>query len=982
MKRTVIVLLIGVILLAIPMDSAHVMGSTPESIHLQQGPLTPSADPGVTIDFAPYIVLEMNGGDITARGSLWSEILNSSGIISRVVDVSDVLNTPKVLDRVLMILIDASVGSGSGAIISQTLIDLLIRKDISLILTGRSAWILHRLRDVVPPSQAVPATTVLLESAEFAGAAIMHSPNPLIVGASLTTETGLVIPEDETQTELSRLVDLTDASPSSIAALRYDSMPLDIFLYSPEDPTKLTSTGQDLIENVIAFSTALRESETAIAFSNQQTSAGSLLEGGFSYLHEPTLSATYYAVHSARSILSGSAWTSWVSQNANLAQSVLETLIVDFGAESGFLTSVTEGVVNCMSTGQGLWLISTMGLSAQFDVSEVVSYLSSRQIADGGFEDDITTTYHVTEALHASGDLSSIDTMGLETWLRSLVIDGGKTSDPDLWGAIGSNPTSLSPTSDYAVKYLKSLEFLGKAHADPDKLTSWILTRTAIGDGSFRNSHNPDEELITGTASALTTMEILGTLSASNITAGLSWFTLNQLDSGGFGMKPKALDLVAKTRETSRVALCLKLLSETGGGLASGILSFLSSVRTDVGFEGMDILPSLMWTSWILSANRFSHSSGVVDIELASEYINNFIKWTQYPTWENITTLVAPEYLVSQYRTKSVWTQYFGAVVSKSLGIGFSSSVISEAILYLSQAQYMTGHYRPTSLMGSAHVQHSVAAIETLFLLDELDNIPYRAALESAMLSEYSSGSWDSTGWFLEPFAGSQEAIDYLTTRAALRLGIVTPTMAAEIAATVQARVQYTDLLALSFSVATLSLLNSSSFSVNLESIDRSQVLSALRTAFFAAGWYNSSLLRQPVFTESVLKMVSILGLRPNLRNISGSTLTTSASSTVLLGSSLDIGVSITSPTNTHSVLVNMFDEWTLFENVADSDTLSVSIPSSANILGQATVFVILMDWSSSRAFDTFTVTVDGTILGSLDLDTPTIKMGELINGS
>jgi prenyltransferase beta subunit len=909
----------------------------------------------------PSIVLEMAGGDITPHGDTWSQMLNTSGIMNSLLDVSDVLSDPDTITGVTVMLVDASVGSGNGATVSQTTIDLLIRRDITLILMGRSAWILHRLRDAGPPSLVAPATTVLLESAEFAGAAFMITPNTLTVGNSLTSESGIMIPVDQTQTELSRIVDLTGATPSNVASLRHDSFPLDVFLFAPENPSQLTTTGEGLLENIIAFSSALRESGTASAVANQQASAGSLLAGGFRYQHEPTMASTYYAVHSARSLLSSSEWNTWLADNDELVQSVLETLIVDFGFETGFRTSVTEGIINCMSTAQGLWLITTMGLSAQFTVAEITTFLSPRQDVDGGFENDLTTTYHVAEALHASGELGSIDTTDLEDWLRSLVIDGSKTSNPDLWGSIGYNPASLSPTNDNAIKYLRSLDFIGKAHPDPAKLTSWILTRTANGDGSFQNSPNPDEEFVTGTASAISSMELLGTLSSSNRTLGLTWLSVNQLETGGFGMKPKVSDLVAKTRESSRVSMCLNLLSETDGGLANGIRSFLNLIRTDVGFEGMDLLPSLMWSSWMLSINRFSHSSGAVDTDLAESYLSGFGPWT---------------------RTKSVWTQYFGALAMQALGIDFSPDMVSEMILYLSQAQFMTGHYRPTSLMGTAHVQHSVAAIETLFLLDELSTIPYRIALESAMLSEYSSGSWDSTGWFLQPFAGSQEAIDFLSTRAAIRLGIVTSTMANEIAASVQARIQYTDLFALSYSVATLSLLNTSSFSIDLESIDRSQVLSALRSSSIAASWYNSSFQRQPIFTEGVLKMVSILGLRPSYLDVTGCTLTTTTGPTVSLGSTLDVDVSITSASSTHSVMVHAFNQWTLFENVMNSDTLSVPIPASVTALGQEEIFVIVNDWGLSKAFDTFSVMVNGVIVGSLNLDTSTAKMGELVNGT
>ncbi|MFW9813939.1 MAG: hypothetical protein ACFFF9_15865 [Candidatus Thorarchaeota archaeon] len=982
MKRMLIVLVLALILLATPVKTTEPQ-SFGNRMPLQYGLDTPAANPGVYIDAAPYVVLEMAGGGIAPHGTDWSQLLNGSGIMSQVMDISDVISNPDSMARVSVVLVDASLGSGDGALVSQELIDLLIREDMSLILTGRSSWILHRLRDASPPSLAASATTVLLEAAEFAGVAFMINPNTLAVGASLTTETAIMIPVDEIQTELGRIVDLTGAAPSSVASLRYDSYPLDVFLFAPEDPTQLTATGKGLLENIIAYTTALRESGIANTLAGRQAGSGSLLEGGFSYPHEPTVASTYYAVHSVKSLLTGSEWNTWVADNDELVLSVLESLLVDFGTESGFRTSLTEGIINCMSTAQGLWLITTMDLNSQFMVSEVVSYIESRQDIEGGFENDISTTFHATEALHAAGQLGNIDTTTLETWLRSLVIDGSKTSNPDLWGAISYNPTSLSPTNDYAIKYLRSLEFLGKAHPDPDKLTSWIVTRTANGDGSFRNSQNPDEEYVTGTSSALSSMQILGTLSTSNRTTGLTWFSTNQLNSGGFGMKQKVSDLVAKTRESSRVALSLNLMGETGGSLATGLLSYIDSIRTGVGFEGMDLLPSLMWSSWMLSINRLVHSSGTVDTDLVEAYLEGFeTQWRQYPSWGNLTALNAPEYLITQYRTKSVWTQFFGALAMESLGLDFSPNIVSEMILYLSQAQYMTGHFRPTSLMGTPHVQHSVAAIETLFMLDELDTIPYRPALESAMLSEYSSGSWESTGWFLEPFAGCQEAIDFLTTRAALRLSIVTPTMASEIAATVQARIQYTDLFALSFSVATLSLLNTSSFSVSLESIDRSQVLSALRSSSIASSWYNSTIPRQPVITESVLRMVSILGLRPSSLDIVGSTLTASTGATVSLGSDLTLDVTIGSPGSSHSVMIHAFDQWILFENVLDTDSLSIPVPTSETFLGPEEVYAIVSDWGASRAFDSLSVIVEGTLTGSFILGSSTVKIGENINGS
>jgi len=657
-------------------------------------------------------------------------------------------------------------------------------------------------------------------------------------------------------------------------------------------------------------------------------------------------------------------------------------MMVDYGTETGFMTSSVDAIVDIQSTAQGLYLVGTMGLDAEFPVSEIVEYLGSRQAGDGGFDNYITTTYYVTEALAVSGQLSEISTYDLELWLRSLVVDGSKTSDPDLWGAIGSDPTSISPRTNYAAEYLRSLSFIGMAHPDPAKLTNWILTRTSVGDGSFRNTNGPDEELVTGTASALATMQRLGTLDTENKTASLAWFSNNQLGSGGFGMKTATNDLVAKTRETSRVALCLESLGETSSALASGIAFFVQSITTEVGFETMDMLPSLMWTSWLLESSRLTHATPVVDLQLAADYLNGFEFLTVYPFWLNLTTVSAPEYGFNQYRTRSVWTQFFGVSSARSLGIDLDSSLVSDITLYLSQSQYITGHYRPTSIMGTAHIQHSVAAVETLFLLDELDTIPYRAALETDILSEYSSGSWDSTGWILEPYAGFQEAIDYLSTRAAIRLGIVTPTMAAEIAASIETRIQYTDLLALSMDVSTLSLLHASDFSNNLDSVDTSTILSALRSSHFSDGWFNSSKIWQPAYTQSILKMVSILGLRCELHDTPGVGLSSSTSATAELGSTLDISISISSSEPSHTVVVNAFGETTLFTNVANSDTLSLPVPSSLESLGAWDVFVMVKDWESSRAFDKLDVQVVGSLEGSLSLDSPIIKMGEIINGT
>ncbi|TFG95616.1 hypothetical protein E4H12_12915, partial [Candidatus Thorarchaeota archaeon] len=619
-----------------------------------------SADPGLVISANPYIVLELTGGDISSHGSDWSALLNSFGVSNILYTTSDVLTNPTLIHNAPEIIIDGSLGSSSGTHVSQTIVDLLIREDIPLILTGQSAWLLHQLSGRSPSAMTAPVATTLTSTPEYAGAVFLSQPVPISIGSTLSTEVGLVLPIDTIQTEMSRLVNLTGSTSSVTAPLRYDSWPLDIFLFGYENPTLLTSSGEGLFENTVAYCSAIRETVTVNELVKHQAAEAAILGGGFTYPHAPLLVSTYYAVHSAQSILDGTAWTNWVTDNTPLVRSILNTLMFDYGSETGFKTSTADGIVNTPSTAQGLWTLTTMGFSGEFPVSEIVEYLSSRQEVAGGFDNYISTTFYVTEALAVSGQLSAISTYDLELWLRSLVIDGSKTSDPDLWGSIGSNPTSISPCTNYAVEYLRSLAFIGKAHPDPAKLTGHILTRTAVGDGSFKNTNSADEEVVTGTASALASMQILGTLNSQNKTAGLQWFSNNQIVSGGFGMKTAANDLVAKDRETSRVASCLATLNETSGLIASGISNFFDSVTTEVGFEAMDNLPSLMWTKWLLDTSRLAHASPSIDLDLALEYLNGFATMRVYPFWSNLTTVSTPEYGLNQYRTKSVWTQFFG----------------------------------------------------------------------------------------------------------------------------------------------------------------------------------------------------------------------------------------------------------------------------------------------------------------------------------
>jgi len=953
---------------------------TDKSTNELEGQEILSADTGVSISPTHFIVLELIGGDIPSHGSAWISLLNSLGIANELHTTGAILGDPSILDSVTAIILDGSLGSSSGSQVSQTVVDLLIQKDLPMILTGRSTWLFHRLSGRGLPSVTAPVATTLTDTPEYAGAVFLTQPNPLTLSAILSSESGLALPISEVQTDMSRLVNLTGSSSSTLAPLRYDSWPLDAFLFAFEDPAQLTSNGEGLFENTLAFCNALRETSTAERLAETQVDGSELLAGGFSYPHAPILVSTYYAVHSANDLLDGIDWTNWVTANTPLVRSILNSLMVDYGAETGFMTSAADGIVGLPSTAQGLWIISTLGLSGEFPVSEIVNYLSSRQDVEGGFDNYISTTFYVTEALATIGQLGTISTYDLELWLRSLVIDGSKTSDPDLWGSIGSNPSSISPCTNYAVEYLRSLSYLGKAHPDPGKLTSWILTRTAVGDGSFRNTNSLDEEVVTGTASALAAMDILGTLSLQNKTSGLQWFENNQLPSGGFGMKDAINDLVAKGRETSRVVSCLKELGETLGGIATSINAFIDFITTDIGFESMDTLPSLMWSMWLLETSRLSHSLSV-DHAIAQDYLNAFAAMRIYPYWSNLTTVSASEYGLNQYRPKSVWTQFFGVASFDALGIDLDPSLIPDITLYISQSQYMTGHYRPTSFMGTAHMQHSVAAIETLYLLDELDTISYRTALETAVLSEYSSGVWDSTGWTLEPFAGFQEAIDFLSTRAALRLGILSSTMATEIASSIESRIQYTDLVALSMDVATLSLLHSA-FSVNLDSVDTSSVLSALRSSHFTNGWFNNTVQWQPVFTQIVLKMVSILGLRCQLFDITGTTLSASSDTTAQLGSTISISVSISSSISTHTLIVDAFGESFLYANVANSDSLLLTIPSSLSTLGTLNISIMVRDWGLSRAFDHLSIQVEGKLDGSIILDTPVVKMGEKINGT
>ncbi|MHA1481700.1 MAG: prenyltransferase/squalene oxidase repeat-containing protein, partial [Candidatus Thorarchaeota archaeon] len=668
-------------------------------------------------------------------------------------------------------------------------------------------------------------------------------------------------------------------------------------------------------------------------------------------------------------LLNSTEWASWRADHQTLIQDLLTDLYVDQGSTAEFMDFATAGYTGLQVTAQGLWLVDVMELPSQFNKSKLAAYLSGEQ-TDGGFSDNVITTFHVTEALSESGYLGSIDTSELSTWLSDCLITSGETSDPDRWGAVGKNPTSIDPRNSYAIGYLQSLSMLGQSHNDPVKLTNWIMTRTANPDGSFSNSLTAYMEPVKGTASALSSMEIMGTLGTTDKTAGLTWFQNNQLDSGGFGWLGDGEDLAGKTEETSLVALSLDLLSETEGTLAVGIIEFVGDIETPVGFEGIELLPSMLWGSWLSQSARFSHSGNQVDADVVSEYLDYFSDLRAYPSWSNLTVYNTPENGWDQYRTKSVWFQYLGLSMAEYVNYQLSSEIEADAEGFIVLSQYFTGHFRPATASGTAHMQHSAAAVEALYMLDSLDSMNYRSALETEVMNDYSAGSWSATGWTLNPFAGTQQAIDWLSTRTALRLGLIDSAMASEISAVINSRIQYEDLWALSRDVATLALLNQA-FSVNLEAIDGQLVLDALGPTPFADGWFNSSKLWQPVFTADVLEMLSILGLRIDICDASGNAISASVVGIPEIGSAMDIAVIINSPDSVHSLYVNAFDQWTLFDDVSNTDTVSIPVLDDYSALGPVNISFMIWNYGNSRGYDLAETSISGSFTGDLTIETP-----------
>ena len=939
-----------------------------------------AADPGLATDLGIYVIIDLPGSTIPSHSSSLSSLLTDKGILHVQYNLTEVLLAPTLLNDAQALIIDPSCGSNDGSAVTEEFITLLVRTDLPTILVGRAAWLVHRLRQTSPPLTTASIERQLNTTPEFNGAVFLSQPSSLTIGSLLTTETGLILPVHEIQAERSRLIDLTGTTtPAVLSPLRYESWPLDLFLFGPEDPTQWTGTGKGLFVNTLAYATALRETSLANIFQSVQSKEGQTLAGGLHHSHTPSLEGTYLAVHTVHDLKDFASFSIWRSDNQALVQNILARLYADFGIEAGFAESVFDSTVTVDTTAMGLWLVTLMGLESQFNSTKLTFYLSSRQSVEGGFSNHMTTTYHVIEALSESGGFGTIDTDSLESWLRSCVVDGD-TGSPENWGGVAKNPTNGESHNIYSSQYVVSLLMLGKTHTDPAKLTEWIL-ETSIGDGSFQDTIGADMHITRGTASALATMSVLGTLDLSNRTLGLAWFSANQLPSGGYGMGLASDDIVGKTWAAAEVAICLKKLESITGPIVTGLLSYINAIQSKAGFELMEEVPSLMWSFWLSEVNRLAHT-GMVDNELMTYYLQGFEGNTliQYPGHSNLTILIAPEYDNQQYYLSGVWAQFFGVGLADSNFITLSPSQVSSITFYLSMRQATTGHYKP-SVLGTPHMQYTIAAVETLFQLNEMDTIWYRTAIESQVLSSYSSGSWSSVGWDLAPFVGVQSAIDFFCTRLALRLGLVTSIMATEIANVIEARFQYTDLWSLSWDVRTLALLNTSGFLTSLDSIDSDSILSTLRSAFSDA-WFNSSTWWQPVFTEGVLDMVSTLGLRPRMNEVEGCTISATIPSSVQLGDTLELTVSITSTQPTHSVFINAFNSWTLFENVAGLDTLSLSVPSDIDAIGPQDISLMVWNWGMSRAFDSKTVDVLGSIEGSLIVHTPVIVRGNPILGT
>jgi prenyltransferase beta subunit len=933
---------------------------------------------GTSVSMGDYLVIEASGQNIPENGMAISEQLTERGLSVQIVDIGDIMIQHNLVKQAPVLILDASLGSDQGTAIGQEIISLLIKYDRPIVLLGNACWLVHRFRGDSQAAKTAPVETDLLFSSSQAGAVFFSSPHPMTNRSPLTTES-LNLPVDQPQTERSRLVNLTQAQKNdALPFLRYESWPLDSFMVGMEDPLHWTVEGTSFLVNIIAYAAAMSESVLSRTIADLQSEG--TFAGGFAYPHTSTMDATYHAVRMADNLLNNSRWNEWINTHSSQITTILDSMFSDFGAEAGFGPNSWSSTVSLTDTANGLWIVEVCGLDAEFPTSELVSYITSRQETDGGFGNAVDVTYYATEALSAANSLPNIDLQELSYWLEDCEITSADApSQPEKWGGIARNPSSSSPTNLYAMYCLLARELISNPHND-QKLIEWILD-TSNQDGSFSNSLSPGDSMVQGTASALISLEVKGQLSSANRTNGLAWLELNQLDSGGFGVDNKSSDILAKTSETSLVSLTLKWLEEKTNILGLNILDYLQSIETTIGFELMEPAASLMWSSYMSKASRYAHAGGIVDVDGMNSYQAMFSSWSIYPPFGNFSTAHAPEYLIDQYWTTSTWTQLFGAKLSDEIEAFLSPSVESAVVQYIQQCEYNGDHYRQKAMSFDRRMQFTVAAIETLYLLDRLDAIQYRASIENLIMSEYSEGTWDSSDWNLRPFAGTQSAIDHLCTRTAMRLGLVNETIAAEIASVVNTRIQYSDLWALSQDVALLSLL-STEFSVSFDAIDSSHVLNALGPSPFADGWYNSTVLWQPVFTSNIMEMISVLGLRHKVFDVEGTQLSSSIPNQAELGETISIDVNLNSSSDTGTIFVKAFGKWRKFDNVTNNEVLVLDVPTNASSLGSNDIFLMLWNEGQSRSFHLGSVEVMGTLNGSMTVETPFVLIGDWINAT
>lgn len=234
-----------------------------------------SADSGVLVQLGSYVVVSLPSATIPDRGGEIESLLASFRVHTQLTTVSDTLSDPEVIESAQVVVLDASLGSEDGSSVPAEFVTLLLRYDRPVVLVGRAAWLLHRLRGLGSPSQTASINTLLQTSEGHEGVVFLSLPESLILGASLTSETGVSLPINRVQTERSRLEDLTDRGVSGqLAPLRHDAWPLDTFLFGPEDPSLLTNDGRGLLLNTIAYATAIGESSTSQMLINSQTPDG------------------------------------------------------------------------------------------------------------------------------------------------------------------------------------------------------------------------------------------------------------------------------------------------------------------------------------------------------------------------------------------------------------------------------------------------------------------------------------------------------------------------------------------------------------------------------------------------------------------------------------------------------------------------------------------------------------------------------------